>query len=93
MQPGAIDPSSIAQNPDGSYPKIIRHSGLPSNAIIGSINGLLGGTVLPYAGLQLFVEFLAEMRRPKDFLKVSMRCSYHESLVIANIWVYPICSR
>lgn len=28
--------------------------------------------VLAYAGAQLFVEFMAEMRRPRDFLKVSM---------------------
>lgn len=31
-------------------------------------DGLLAG-VLAYAGVQLFVEFMAEMRRPRDFLK------------------------
>ena len=36
--------------------------------LIGSLNGLLSG-VLAYAGAQLFVEFLAEMRRPRDFIK------------------------
>lgn len=36
--------------------------------LIGAINGLLSG-VLAFAGLQLFIEFMAEMRRPRDFLK------------------------
>lgn len=38
-------------------------------SIVGSVNGLLSG-VFAWAGLQLFVEFMAEMRRPHDFLKV-----------------------
>jgi hypothetical protein len=55
---------------NGKYPPVVHHAGLPSNNIIGAINGLVGGAVLAYAGLQLFVEFLAEMRRPRDFIKV-----------------------
>lgn len=43
---------------------------MPPGSLVGSINGLLSG-VLAYAGLQLFVEFMAEMRRPRDFWKVS----------------------
>ncbi|RYC55632.1 hypothetical protein CHU98_g10573 [Xylaria longipes] len=46
----------------------ITHAGLPTTNLIGSINGLLSG-VLAFAGLQLFIEFMAEMRRPHDFLK------------------------
>jgi hypothetical protein len=66
---GAItDPTTITPLPDGSYPPIIHYNNLPPNGLVGSINGLLSG-VLAYAGAQLFVEFLAEMRRPRDFIK------------------------
>jgi hypothetical protein len=65
---GAVDPTTIEQLPDGSYPPIIHYNNLPPNGLVGSINGLLSG-VLAYAGAQLFVEFLAEMRRPRDFIK------------------------
>lgn len=64
----AVDPSTITREPDGTYPPVIHYNGLPPNRLVGSINGLLSG-VLAYAGAQLFVEFLAEMRRPRDFLK------------------------
>jgi hypothetical protein len=47
---------------EGNYPPIIHYDGLPPNGLIGSINGLLSG-VLAYCGAQLFVEFLAEMRK------------------------------
>lgn len=66
----AIDPTTITPF-HRKYPKIIHYAGLPAEALVGSINGLLSG-VLAYAGAQLFVEFMAEMRRPRDFLKVSM---------------------
>jgi hypothetical protein len=64
----AVDITTITPDADGNYPAIIHYSGLPPNSLVGSINGLLSG-VLAYAGAQLFVEFLAEMRRPRDFLK------------------------
>lgn len=38
------------------------------NGFIGAINGLMQG-VYAYAGAQLFVEFMAELYRPRDFLK------------------------
>jgi hypothetical protein len=41
----------------------MHYTKLPPNSLVGSINGLLSG-VLAYAGAQLFVEFLAEMKRP-----------------------------
>lgn len=66
--PDAINPVTITAV-GGKYPKIIHYSALPTKALVGSINGLLSG-VLAYAGAQLFVEFMAEMRRPRDFLKV-----------------------
>ncbi|KAI1270978.1 transmembrane amino acid transporter protein-domain-containing protein [Xylaria sp. FL0933] len=64
----AIDPTSIMKDADGNYPPVITFGGLPTTNLIGAINGLLSG-VLAFAGLQLFIEFMAEMRRPHDFLK------------------------
>lgn len=63
----AVDPTTITPV-NGVYPKVFHYSGLPQDSLVGSINGLLSG-VLAYSGAQLFVEFLAEMRRPRDFLK------------------------
>jgi amino acid transporter len=54
---------------NGVYPPVIHYSGLPNpSSIIGGINGLMQG-VYAYAGAQLFIEFMAEMKRPRDFLK------------------------
>ena len=64
----AVDRTSITPDKDGNYPAIVHFAGLPIKNLVGSINGLLSG-VLAYAGAQLFVEFMAEMRRPRDFLK------------------------
>ena len=64
---GIVDASTITPV-DGVYPPVMHYNSLPPGGLIGSINGLLSG-VLAYAGAQLFVEFLAEMRRPRDFLK------------------------
>ena len=65
---GVVDPTTITPDASGTYPDIVHYGGLPASNLVGSINGLLSG-VLAYAGAQLFVEFLAEMRRPRDFLK------------------------
>lgn len=64
----AVDPTTITPDKNGNYPPIIHYNFLPVNGLVGSINGLLSG-VLAYAGAQLFVEFLAEMKRPRDFIK------------------------
>jgi hypothetical protein len=64
----AVDSTTITPDDGGNYPPIMHYSSLPPGSLVGSINGLLSG-VLAYAGAQLFVEFLAEMRRPRDFLK------------------------
>ena len=65
---GTVNPDTITPDAQGNYPPIIHYGGLPAPDLVGSLNGLLSG-VLAYAGAQLFVEFLAEMRRPRDFLK------------------------
>ncbi|KAJ5624197.1 hypothetical protein N7510_000506 [Penicillium lagena] len=64
----AVDSSTITPDKDGNYPPIIHYNNIPPNGLIGSVNGMLSG-VLAYAGAQLFVEFMAEMRRPMDFIK------------------------
>lgn len=64
----AVDPATIKPDKNGNYPPIMHYTGLPPNGLVGSVNGLLSG-VLAYAGAQLFVEFLAEMKRPRDFIK------------------------
>lgn len=64
----ATNPDSIKPNAQGVYPPVMHHNGLPSDGLVGSINGLLQG-VFAYSGAQLFAEFMAEMRRPTDFLK------------------------
>ncbi|OAP60916.1 hypothetical protein AYL99_05918 [Fonsecaea erecta] len=63
----AIDPTTITPV-NGVYPPTVHYSALPTSNLLGAVNGMLSG-VLAYAGLQLFVEFMAEMRRPHDFLK------------------------
>lgn len=64
----AVDAATITPDDAGNYPPVMHYNGLPPNGLVGSINGLLSG-VLAYAGAQLFVEFLAEMKRPRDFIK------------------------
>lgn len=64
----AVDSSTIMPDKDGNYPPIIHYNNIPPNGLVGTVNGMLSG-VLAYAGAQLFVEFMAEMRRPMDFIK------------------------
>ncbi|EXJ75427.1 uncharacterized protein A1O5_02123 [Cladophialophora psammophila CBS 110553] len=62
-----IDPTTITPV-NGVYPPTVHYGSLPTSNLLGAVNGMLSG-VLAYAGLQLFVEFMAEMKRPHDFLK------------------------
>ncbi|KAI2790114.1 hypothetical protein POX_d05619 [Penicillium oxalicum] len=64
----AVDPSTIKPDRKGRYPPIIHYNSIPTGRLVGAINGMLSG-VTAYAGAQLFVEFLAEMKRPRDFIK------------------------
>lgn len=67
----ALGGASIAPLDDGSYPPIRTYAGVPpsSNGFVGGLVGLMQG-VYAYAGAQLFIEFMAELQRPRDFLKV-----------------------
>lgn len=89
-----LNPDSITPV-NGVYPAIQTSASLPSLGLIGSINGLLSG-VFAYAGLQLFVEFMAEMKRPHDFLKVRLiAISIHntdmsQGMFIAQAVIYTV---
>ena len=67
----------------------MHYNGLPPNGLVGSINGLLSG-VLAYAGAQLFVEFLAEMKRPRDFIKAMWGAQFfiYSVYLIYGCYVY-----
>ncbi|KAI0014563.1 transmembrane amino acid transporter protein-domain-containing protein [Xylariomycetidae sp. FL0641] len=84
----AINPDSITPV-DGVYPPITHSAGLPEDSLVGSLNGLLSG-VLAYAGAQLYVEFLAEMRRPRDFYKAmwSAQLFIYTVYVVYGCYVY-----
>ncbi|KAJ5160362.1 uncharacterized protein N7482_007366 [Penicillium canariense] len=64
----AVNPETIKPDKSGNYPPIIHYNTIPNDGLIGAVNGMLSG-VTAYAGAQLFVEFLAEMKRPRDFIK------------------------
>ena len=65
---GVTNPATITPDKNGNYPPVIHYNGLPNpDSLIGSINGLMQG-VYAYGGAQLFIEFMAEMRRPMDFI-------------------------
>ena len=63
-----IDPTTVTPDREGRYPAIMHFSGIPDGNMTAAINGLMNA-ILAYAGLQMFVEFMAEMRRPTDFIK------------------------
>ena len=86
---GVVNPATITPDTQGNYPPIVHYGGLPAANLVGSINGLLSG-VLAYAGAQLFVEFLAEMRRPRDFLKAMWGAQFfiYSVYLIYGCYVY-----
>lgn len=64
-----VDPDSITPDSNGNYPPVKHYNSLPDpSSLVGSLNGLLSG-VFAYGGAQLFVEFMAEMSRPRDFIR------------------------
>ena len=64
------DGSSVTQDPaTGQYPPVRHSGGLPDQGdFVAAINGLMQA-VYAYSGAMLFPEFMAEMKRPADFLK------------------------
>lgn len=54
---------------NGKYPPVQHSGGLPSSgSFAGTLNGAMQA-VYSYGGSMIFPEFMAEMRRPRDFLK------------------------
>ena len=54
---------------NGVYPPVKHYGSFPDpSSFIGSIDGLMQG-VYAYGGAMLFIEFMSEMRRPRDFIK------------------------
>jgi hypothetical protein len=54
---------------NGKYPAVQHSGGLPNSGnFAAAINGLMQA-VYSYGGSMIFPEFMAEMRRPRDFLK------------------------
>ncbi|KAJ6442469.1 short-chain dehydrogenase/reductase 2 [Purpureocillium lavendulum] len=63
-----IGDGSSVQATDGVYPSVQTSGSIPDNAnFVGSINGAMQA-VFAFGGAMIFPEFMAEMRRPKDFL-------------------------
>ena len=87
----AVNVTTITPDPTtGEYPPIIHYNGLPDpSSLIGSLNGLLQG-VFAYGGAQLFVEFMAEMRRPHDFIKAMWGAQFfiYSVYLIYGCYVY-----
>ncbi|OAG34630.1 hypothetical protein AYO21_11226 [Fonsecaea monophora] len=86
----AVNPATIAPDENGVYPSIIHYGGLPdSSNFVGAINGLMSG-VFAYGGAQLFVEIMAEMRRPWDFIKAMWAAQFfiYAVYLIYGCYVY-----
>jgi hypothetical protein len=65
----AVNPDLVTPNSQGVYPPVQHSGGLPDTGNFGAaVNGLMQA-VYAYGGAMIFVEFMAEMRRPRDFLK------------------------
>lgn len=77
----AVDVDTITPDAQGNYPPIMHYGGMPdSSNFVGAINGLMSG-VFAYGGAQLFVEIMAEMRRPWDFIK---------AMWLAQFFIYAV---
>jgi Transmembrane amino acid transporter protein len=59
-----------SNNGTGPFPPVIHFAGLPpdSRGFTGALNGLMQA-VYAYGGAMIFVEFMSEMKRPRDFWK------------------------
>ena len=88
---GVADPASITPDAQGNHPPVRHYGGLPNpKSLIGSINGLSQG-VYAYGDAQLFVEFMAEMKRPRAFIKAMWSAQFFIYSVYMNygLYVYP----
>jgi amino acid permease len=63
------DGSLVAPDANGNYPPVMTSAGIPpsSGGFYGSVNAAMAA-IFAYGGSMIFPEFMAEMKRPKDFL-------------------------
>jgi hypothetical protein len=66
----ALGGTLISPDAAGNYPPIVHYAGTPpsTTGFIGIVDGLMQA-VYAYGGAMLFIEFMSEMRRPRDFWK------------------------
>ena len=65
----AVNPNLVTPDSNGNYPPLQHSAGLPDPSNFGaSVNGLMQA-VYAYGGAMIFVEFMSEMRYPRDFIK------------------------
>lgn len=65
----SINPALAKPDAQGNFPPVQHSAGLPDQSNFGaSVNGLMNA-VYAYGGAQIFVDFMAEMSQPRDFLK------------------------
>lgn len=86
----AVNPDTITPDAHGNFPPIIHYAGMPdSGNFVGAINGLMSG-VFAYGGAMLFVEIMAEMRRPWDFIKAMWSAQFfiYSVYLIYGCYVY-----
>jgi hypothetical protein len=63
LQDGSIDLKN------GHYPPVKHYNNIPNTgSFVAALNGIMN-TVFAYGGANIFTNFMAEMKRPKDFLK------------------------
>ena len=86
-----VDPASIEPDPKtGEYPPVIHYNGLPDpDDFVGALNGLMQG-VFAYGGAFIFVEVMAELRRPRDFIKAMWAAQFfiYSVYLIYGCYVY-----
>lgn len=68
VDPDTITPTMNNATGEYVYPPVMHYNGMPSSELTVGVFGLMQA-VYAYAGAQLFIEFMAELRRPRDFLK------------------------
>ena len=60
---------SIEKMKNGLYPPVQHYTNIPNTgSFVAALNGIMS-TVFAYGGANIFTNFMAEMKRPRDFLK------------------------
>ena len=60
---------SIDKLKNGLYPPVQHYTNIPNTgSFVAALNGIMN-TVFAYGGANIFTNFMAEMKRPRDFLK------------------------